>query len=226
LLDRNDIPVKIANNDKVKNAVNQVITEPAKAIPDKTIASNVIKPTVVVPTFNQNKSNDTNTAAPNDNAGKNQVQESLASIDRHAVEFLPTRSAKEITTRSFVDPEFTFIRISQMYMNQNLEFYYNLKLNQELEYAEMYSKDKEPGKTIFNSIKGKVGDLLASNHNAPPKEEAKNVSLWTFAELGVKTFNTITSSDVELNLKKDDEGKVVGYDLEGNLINIERDLKK
>jgi hypothetical protein len=113
-----------------------------------------------------------------------------------------------------------------MYMNQNLEFYYNLKLNQELEYAEMYSKDKEPGKTIFNSIKGKVGDLLASNHKAPPKEEQKNVSLWTFAELGVKTFNTITSSEVELNLKKDDEGKVVGYDLEGNLINIERELKK
>jgi hypothetical protein len=226
LLDRNDIPGKLANQDKASNKVDQVITEPSKTIPDKQVATNVIKPEVVVPNPGKNNSSFTNTAAQNDIAVRIQVQEPLASIDRHAIEFLPTRSATEVTTRSYVDPEFTFIRVSQMYMNQNLEFYYNLKLNQELEYAERYSKDKEPGKTIFNSIKGKVGDLLASNHKVPPKEEQKNVSLWTFAELGVKTFNTITSSEVELNLKKDDEGKVVGYDLEGNLINIERELKK
>jgi hypothetical protein len=226
LLDRNDVPGKLADQGKVKNSVNQVITEPAKTTPNNQVATNVIKPAVVVPTHDKNNSSITNNASQNDIAVNNQVQEPLASLDRHAVEFLPTRSAKEISTRSYVDPEFTFIRVSQMYMNQNLEFYYNLKLNQELEYAEMYTKDKEPGKTIFNSIKGKVGDLFASNHNAPPKEEQKNVSLWSFAELGVKTFNTITSSDVELNLKKDDEGKVVGYDLEGNLINIERELKK
>jgi hypothetical protein len=226
LLDRNDIPGKLANQGKAKNTVNQVITEPAKTIPNNQVATNVIKPEVVVPIQDKKNSSITNNPSQNDIAVNNQVQEPLASVDRHAVEFLPTRSAKEITTRSYVDPEFTFIRVSQMYMNQNMEFYYNLKLNQELEYAEMYSKDKEPGKTIFNSIRGKVGDLLASNHKAPTKEEQKNVSLWSFAELGVKTFNTITSSDVELNLKKDDEGKVVGYDLEGNLINIERELKK
>lgn len=150
----------------------------------------------------------------------------VSTINRNPVELIQNRSANEITTRSYVDPQFTFIRISQMYMNENLELYYNLKLAQEMEYAALNAKDNNPAKTIFSSITGKIGDALAINRNEPPKSERKDFSLWTVAELGVKTFNTITSSELELNLKKDDEGKVVSYDLEGGIIDIEREIQK
>ena len=131
-----------------------------------------------------------------------------------------------VTSKQFVDPQFTFIRVSQMYMNENLEFYYNLKLSEELQYAQINSVDKDPAKTLFSAASDKVGDMLALKRKAAPEEEKKDVSLWTFAELGVKTFNSITSSQVELNLQKDDEGKVVAYGIEGGLLDIERQVKK
>jgi len=225
LLERNDIPRSIAENGKAQNTVNQAIKEPVITIPSKDIAANTIKKADFVAESDQNQSNIANITATNDNAINIQVNGPLASVYRHSMETLPSRSAREITTRSYVDPQFTFIRESQMYMNQNLEFYYNLKLAQQLDYAEMNSKDKNPAKTILGSITGKAIELLASNQKTQPKPEQKNVTLWTVAELGVKTFNSITSSDLELNLKKDDEGKVVGYGLESNLINIDRELK-
>jgi len=226
LLDQNKIPSNIVEQGKVKNTINAIINEPAQAIPDKQVAVKFDRPADVVSIHDRNTGKVTINAATTDIAVNNQAQEPLAYTDRSAVKLLQTISAGEVTSRSYVDPQFTFIRGSQMYSNQNLEFYYNLKLAQEIQYAQMNSKDQNPAKTIFNSITGKVGDLLALNRKAPPTEEKKNVSLWTFAELGVKTFNTITSSEVELNLQKDDEGKVVGYDLESSLIDIERELKK
>ncbi len=225
LLNRNNIPRSIAESGKVQNKVNQTVQEPVFEMPSKEVASNTIKQTDALPNPDQNKSNIANTTATNNIAINNKVSEPLASANRHSVETLPSMSAREITTRSYVDPQFTFIRVSQMYMNQNLEFYYNLKLAQQIDYAEMNSKVMNPGKTIFGSLYGNAGELLASNQKTMPRAELKSVSLWTIAELGVKTFNSITSSDLELNLKKDDEGKVVGYGIESNLIDIDRQLK-
>ncbi|MFN8135593.1 MAG: hypothetical protein U0Z17_10350 [Bacteroidales bacterium] len=137
----------------------------------------------------------------------------------------PLTSAR-VTTRSYVDPEYTFIRISQMYQNENLEFYYNLKLSEETFMPRQTHKDKNPAKT-FNAVTGRSsGDMLASKQNENTTADKKNISLWTVAEAGVQTFNKITSSDVELNLHKNEEGKVVGYDLESNLFNIEKSLAK
>ena len=83
-----------------------------------------------------------------------------------------------------------------------------------------------PARTILNAITAKARGLLASNNATHPQEEKKNISLWTFAELGVKTFNTITSSELELKLQKDDEGKVVSYGIESGLIDFEKEVKK
>jgi len=110
-----------------------------------------------------------------------------------------------------------------------MEFYYNLRLAEQIQYAQLNSEDKEPAKTILNAVTAKARGLFASNNTTtaiPPKEEKKNLTLWTFAELGVQTFNTITSSELELKLQKDDEGKVVAYDLESGLIDFGREIKK
>ena len=226
LIDRNDIPQNVAQQGKVKNIDNTLIIKPSEVLPAKEVATNTIKKSDIVTEPYQNKSNIGNTTSNTDNEKESQGKEILAAFDRRQVEVLPARQANKVTTRSYVDPEFTFIRVSQMYMNQNLEFYYNLKLAQELDYAELNSKDKNPDKTFLGTLAGKAGDLFASNQRTQPKPEQKNFTLWTVAELGVKTFNSLTASNLELNLHKDDEGKVIGYGIESNLIDIDRQLKK
>jgi len=227
LLDRNNIPHIVAEHKTVKNIVNQTVTEPStQVIPDKEVAINSNKNVEDAKKSDRNENVSTNTATPNNtslNLPANVSRESVANLP---MEIMPNRQARKISTRSYVDPQFTFIRESQMYMNQNLELYYNLKLAQELDYAEMNSKNPNPAKSIFNALSGKASGLIASNNRTQPKAEQKNISLWTVAELGVKTFSSITSSDLELNLHKDDEGKVVGYGLESSLIDIDRELKK
>lgn len=226
LLDRNTIPQKIAEQGKVKSTVNKVITEPIKALPENQVAVNIRQPSEITSTRKQKTDNITNAKTLNGNADKIRLQEPLALSDRNTVEPLQAKSAREITTRSYVDPQFTFIRVSQMYSNKNREFYYNLKLADELQYAQLNEKDKNPGKTILNSALEKVGDLFASNRVAQPQEEKRNFSMWTVAQLGVQTYNKITSSDVEFGLHKDDSGKVVGYNLESSRFGIDKDLNK
>lgn len=227
LLNRNDIPQSIAEQGKIKNAVNKVITEPSSAIPDNQVAVNNNPSNAVLSKPGQTISGTAKTSVTTGNdVVTSRINEPIAYDNRNAVEMLQSRSARKITTRSYVDPQYTFIRVSQVYSNKNLEFYYNMKLAEEIQYAQLNSKDKNPAKTIFDATLGKVGGLFAQNRTAPAVEEKKNLSLWTFAELGVQTFNTVTSSDLELNLKKDEEGKVVGYDLESSNIDIEKDLRK
>ena len=225
LIDRNDIPRKLSEQGKVKNTVNKVITQPATAIPDKQVASNIKSPADHTSTYKGEKTA-TNNETANTFVVKNREPEQFAFVDRQIVEPLQSRSARKVTIRSYVDPEFTFIRTSQMDMNRNLEFYYNLKLAQEIQYAQLNSKDKNPAKTIFDATVGKVGELFAMNRKPSPPEEKKELTIWTFAELGVTAYNTVTSSEVELNLSKDDEGKVVGYDLESGLVDIKKDFNK
>lgn len=226
LLDRNDIPRGIVEQGKVQNTIGKLITEPATEIPDKQVAATINKPADAVSTPDKNNGKSTHSANINTNVLTNPGEQSAAIADHHKVESVQIRSAVQITTRSYVDPQFTFIRTSQMYINQNREYYYNLKLAEQIQYAELNSNDKAPAKTILNVITGKAKGLFASNTTTPPVEEKKNLSLWTFAQLGVQTFNTITSSEVELKLNKDDEGKVVSYNFESGLIDLEREVKK
>lgn len=145
---------------------------------------------------------------------------------RNDIASLAPKAANKIATRSFVDPQFTFIRYSQMHLNHYKELYYNIKLAEQIQYAQLNTKDKNPGKTIYNAASEKAEGLLTLNRRQKNKTEKNNVSLWTFAELGVQTFNTITSSELELNLQKDDEGKVIAYGLEGGLIDVNKEVKK
>ena len=222
LLDRNNNPQNIAVKGEIKNTLNKVITAPARPIADKQFAVITNQANTKATTANQAISvlpgNGVNENAIIDQAGKSKKNEAIASLQ--------SRPAGAVTTRSFVDPQFTFIRVSQMYTNQNREFYYNLKLSDDIQYAQLNSADKNPAKTIFKAATGKISDLFASTQTSPPREEKKNLSMWTFAELGVQTFNTITSSELELNLRKDEEGKVVGYNVESGLLGFDRDVKK
>ncbi|MDO9255204.1 MAG: hypothetical protein Q7U54_06805 [Bacteroidales bacterium] len=226
LLDRNDIPHSIAEQGSVKTKISSTVADPSAIVADKQVAAAVKQPAKAVTIPSQGNNETESTITTKNTGSENQGTEFLAANDRHSVESLQAKSAAEITTRSYVDPQFTFIRTSQMYMNQNREFYYNMKLAEQIEYAQLNQKDKEPAKTILNAITGQARGLLVSNKPAPSQEEKKNFSLWTFAELGVQTFNTITSGEMELNLNKDEDGKVVSYNLESGLFDVEREVKK
>jgi len=225
LLNRNDIPRNIAQQGKVSTKIESLITKPATRTEDKQLAATIKQPSNAVQTPGQDNTI-TNTTGTGNNTIIDQDKEAIAFVDRREVESIQPRSATEITTRSYVDPQFTFIRTSQMYINQNLEFYYNLRLAEQIQYAQLNLSDKDPARTILNAVTGKARGLFASNKTAAPKEEKKNITLWTFAELGVQTFNTITSSEMELKLQKDENGKVVAYDLESGLIDFGREVKK
>lgn len=225
LLDQNEIPRSIAEQGKVKSSVEKGISDPAVVIPDKQLVPNSEK-LAGTSTHERLKDKNTSTLTPDNIVITSPEQGSLADIHRQTVKSLQSRSAQPVTSRQYVDPQFTFIRTSQMYMNQHLEFYYNLKLAEDIQYAQLNTKDKNPAKTIFNAATGKADDLFASNRTSKPRDEKKDLSLWTFAELGVQTFNTLTSGDLELKLHKDEEGKVVSYGIESGLIDFEKDVKK
>ncbi|MEI8048256.1 MAG: hypothetical protein WCI92_12810 [Bacteroidota bacterium] len=222
LLDRNNIPQNIAGKGEIESTLNKVITGPTRPITDKQVAVITNQANTKATTTNQAIS-----VLPGNGVNENTIIDQVGNGNKNqAIAFLQPRTAVAVTTRSFVDPQFTFIRVSQMYTNQNREFYYNLKLSDDIQYAQLNSDDKNPAKTIFKAATGKISDLFASNQTSPPREEKKNLSMWTFAELGVQTFNTITSSELELNLRKDEEGKVVGYNVESGLVDFEREVKR
>ena len=230
LLDRNNIPQNIAQQGNKINATEQTVTPPETKVPDNQVALTDSKPEVHTSTSEQssdytetNRQTGSNKVVP---VNSNAINTEIAATFRQSVEPLQSKSAHKVSTRHYVDPQFTFIRTSQMYMNENLEFYYNLKLAEQIEYASMNTKDKNPAKTIMNAATGKAEDLFALNRNTPDREEKKNITLWTFAELGVQTYNTFTSSDVELKLRKDEEGKVVAYGLQGGILDFEKEVKK
>ncbi len=232
LFDRNNINPGIAEQGKVENTVNSVINEPATEIPPKQIASNIDNPVQLSPNPTAGISKkgiikEVNSPNTNNVVSTDQSKKNIALAERQNVESVQIRPANKITTRSYVDPQFTFIRSSQMYINKNRELYYNIKLAEGIQYAELNSKDKQPAKTILNAITSKVKDLLASNREAaPPKEEKKNLSLWTLAELGIHTINSLTSSEMQLKLQKDEKGNVVAYDFESGLFDFEKEVKK
>jgi hypothetical protein len=224
LLDRNQIPQNIVQQDNVKQKLEQKIQTPAPVIPGNQVAVNNQQEIIRI---KEKTNNNSNISSPENNAENTTEITTQADFpERSAIEPIKARQANKVRTRNHVDAQFTFIRVSQMYINQHLEFYYNLKLAEEIQYAELNTKDDNPAKTLFKAATGKVGSLFASRQSTPTKEENKGFSMWTLAELGVQTLNTVTSSEMELKLKKDDEGKVVGYDLESGLFNVEKDLKK
>lgn len=131
---------------------------------------------------------------------------------------------KSISSTSYVDAIFIFIRMGQTYVDTYHEYYYNLKLADELKYAEYNCNDKNPEKTILNAIAVTAENRFASLINKPERETTP-FNGWSFAELGVKTYNTITGSDIELILQKDEQGNVMSYGIESTVMNFELETR-
>ncbi len=140
------------------------------------------------------------------------------------IAYIQPLMVSNLQANDYVDPNYMFIRLSAMYVNQYNEYYYNLKLADELQYAEFNSKDKNPEKTIYKAIAGSAENKFAALLDRPHRETTP-LNGWLFAELGVKTYNSITGSDVELKLQKDDEGKVMSYGIESSVMNFERETR-
>jgi hypothetical protein len=152
---------------------------------------------------------------------------SKAGISRNNT-IVPTLNAlacKEVISHDFVKPEFMFIRASQMHRNEYMELYYNVRLAEQIQYAQLNEKDNNPEKTIFNSLTAKIANLINPREKNQP-EENTNLSIWTFAELGVKTYNNMSHDNVKLDLERDEQGKVIAYNLVGDNLDLQREVKK
>jgi len=224
LFERNQGPTDLAYRSAPSTKIEKPINKQNNSLPSGQTSSDQLS-SVSIPTASRNPSRNQKHSPSNLLSNPMQSKIALAYQRQGNMEPLASLSAKEVVSRNYVDPQFMFIRGSQMEINQRMEFYYNLKLSDELEFARLNATDKDPGKTIFRALVDRASELLAFNKKPVSKEEKHDVNGWTFAELGVKTFNTITSSNVELNLQKDEEGKVVSYGIESSLVNFERAVK-
>jgi len=161
------------------------------------------------------------------NKGTNHTVTETPARDTREVLAMTAMDCRPVVSRDYVEPEFMLIRTSQMHSNSYLELYYNIKLAEQIQYAQLNEADRDPEKTLIRSITAKAGELFAFNRNKKePIEPAREVSVWTFAELGVKTYNAISRDNVTLDLQRDEYGKVVSYNLAGDKLNLQRDIKK
>jgi len=218
--DQNKPSLDLAGN-QAKQQVNSVINNNKATIADNNSPSSANNSLPVVsdrPTDPVQRSSDIGNA----NAVKPVVEESRA--DGMVLAMTPL-AYREVNSNAHVDPEFMFIRTSQMHSNQYLELYYNIKLAEQIQYAEINAKDANPEKTLFNTFGSKVTDFFAFNKKNEV-EEKPGVSVWTFAELGVKTYNNITRDNVKLDLNRDEKGNVVSYNLSGDKLDFQRDIRK
>ncbi|NVO19088.1 MAG: hypothetical protein HXX13_05275 [Bacteroidetes bacterium] len=145
------------------------------------------------------------------------------------VELLASRSYKEISSHDYVAPEFIFIRTSQMHTNDYMELYYNVRLAEQIQYAQLNQKDENPERTILSSMTAYASNLFKRKNNDKNEDERagnSGISVWTFAELGVKTYNKIAQDNVTLDLQRDEEGKVISYNLLGDRLDLQRDINK
>ncbi|MBK7028795.1 MAG: hypothetical protein IPH45_06145 [Bacteroidales bacterium] len=160
-------------------------------------------------------------------ASNNSVQIEKQAVRNHDI--IPTMNllaSHQVESHDIVEPEFKFIRTSQMHFNDYLELYYNLKLSEQIQYAKINSTDKDPEKKLFNIFTSRIGEYFASNGKKRATDPSSTISVWTFAELGVKTYNTLTQDNVKLDLQRDEQGKVVNYNLYGDKLELQRDIKK
>lgn len=206
----------LSDNSSVRTGVQQTVTNPGeieKSVP-KTYAS-----------LDHSKDQATYSTAGNKETGSKVAE--TAARDTREVLAMTAMDCLPVVSRDYVEPEFMLIRTSQMYNNSYLELYYNIKLAEQIQYAQLNEADRDPEKTLIRSITAKAGELFAFNRNKKePVEPAQEVTVWTFAELGVKTYNAISRDNVKLDLQRDEYGKVVSYNLAGDKLNLQRDIKK
>lgn len=161
-------------------------------------------------------------------------KEPVVSKHRNSVETIPARvqmprmemlAQQEVTSRHQVAPEFLFIRQSQLYGSRYIDLYNSVKLSEQIQYASINAQDKNPLSTLWRGLTGKVQDRIVDDRRTVT-QQSPGLSIWTFAEAGVKAYNNISHDDLELMLQKDETGKVVSYALVGDRVNFERGVKQ
>jgi len=217
-------PVGIASN-KNNNRTNLTIDKSiSPANPEKLVSSNAA-PQLASNTIKKYRK----TVHGNASVEKNRAVESVIRLGpARNTDLIPTITAmasREVKSHDYVEPEFMFIRTSQMHRNECMELYYNVRLAEQIQYAQLNETDKNPERTIFNSLAARVGKLFNPKNNEV-QDPNSNLSVWTFAELGVKTYNNIAQDNVKLDLQRDEEGKVVAYNLSGDKLDLQRDIHK
>jgi hypothetical protein len=65
---------------------------------------------------------------------------------------------------------------------------------------------------MFGNVVLKARNAVRGNPELNKIREA-DISLWTLAEAGVKGFNTISDRDLELIVRKDEDGNIISYAL-------------
>jgi len=166
-----------------------------------------------------------NREKPSDNKSISAVSQP-ESIPRNTdiMHSLTAIACKNVISHDYVEPEFMFIRTSQMHSNEYMELYYNVKLAEQIQYAQLNETDSNPERTIINSFASRISNLFTLN-SKNQHENKTNLSVWTFAELGVKTYNSIAQDNVKLDLVRNEQGKVVAYNLVGDKLDLQRDVK-
>lgn len=185
----------------------------------------IVKPSEGIPQLNVPVKVVSDNSSSKQSRSANSAQETQRILITEDVPKLSLLASHDIISHDYVEPEFKFVRTSQMHSNEYIELYYNLKLAEQIQYAQINESDKNPEKTLINSFTSRVGEFFALNRKSTPSS-SPGVSVWTLAELGVKTYNNITQDNVKLDLQRDEEGKVVNYNLYGDKLDLQRDIKK
>jgi hypothetical protein len=217
-------PNNLANNTTIHRVIPDNSKVPAYSVPDKNTAiSKSQAPVNISMNANIKRKSGSLTHPKSSLPG---IQSSTVIPRNNTI--IPTLNAiacKEVTSHDFVKPEFMIIRASQMHRNEYMELYYNVRLAEQIQYAQLNEKDNNPEKTIFNSLTAKIANLINPKEKSQP-EEKTNLSIWTFAELGVKTYNNMSHDNVKLDLERDEQGKVIAYNLVGDNLDLQREVKK
>jgi hypothetical protein len=218
--DRNQLSKQVAVNRST--AVEPVVIPdlPSETYHPKTASNQAINTVVPVNEISVN-----NSSAASNQVASNLIVNPPQTDVRSTMPVIESLAQCEVSSKQHVDPEFLFIRQSQLYGSRYIDLYNSVKLSEQIQYASLNESDKRPLNTLWRGITGKVEERIVDDQrkNAQP---APDVSIWTLAEVGVRAYNNISHDDLELLLQKDESGKVISYALVGDKVNIERGLKQ
>lgn len=217
------------NNNQPGNqvAVNVITNTKPVVVPQLPI--NSYQPELNISNNISNKSSDDiaqqTAVVTNRNRPENNSEKTVTALEvRTEVPMMTLLAQNKVTSKQQVAPEFLFIRQSQFYGSRYIDLYNSVKLSEQIQYASLNARDNRPLNTIWRGITGKVEETFVDDQRKSP-QSVPEISIWTFAEVGVKAYNNISHDDLELLLQKDEKGNVVSYALVGDKVNFERGVK-
>ncbi len=119
-----------------------------------------------------------------------------------------------------------FYEHSKVAMANNIAFYNEVQAAGFLHPHEETEVEPAPEKALLAFFVDAVKKPFSSKKEPEVEKEPQRVNFWTVAELGVKTYNALSRSEVDLNLKRDKNGNVVSYSLQSEHLDFAREVKK